>query len=277
MELFEDIRDLALELKIGLRNPNWLTMRMGYRFEYLRPTTIIEREDLPEVDLLRSKGIATNFNLTAKQRATIWDYALKTPCYGNRKLGKAFQFCYGDTHQFATAHYFNTQQDCSTIDELSKDRQILAIARGFFGREPILLGTSLWWSFANRDIALNSSSRRRYGQLFHYDLDSAATLKFFFYITDVDLGSGPHVIVQNSARRKPLIFQLKRRGWTDNTLRKYYQAEDFLTLTGSAGFGFIEDPFCFHRGTPPITKDRLMFSLNYGVADYNQQHDRRMF
>lgn len=83
-------------------------------------------------------------------------------------------------------------------------------------------------------------------------------------------------MVQNSARKKPLIFQIRRRGWTESALKRYYRAEDFLTITGSAGFGFIEDPFCFHRGIPPITKDRLMLSLNYGLANYPQQHDLRI-
>ena len=273
MELFEDLHDLALELKIGIRNPTWMTMRIGYRFEYLRPITSVDSDSLPEVKQLRSQGVAMGFNLNSKQKAEIWDYALNAPCYGNRKLGNAFQ--YGDTHKFATAHYFNTQQDCFTIDELCRDRSVLAIAKEFLAGEPVLLGTTLWWSFANAGVALNSASRRRWGQLFHYDLDGAATLKFFFYLTDVDRESGPHVIVQNSARKKPLIFQIRRRGWTESALKKYYRAEDFLTITGSAGFGFIEDPFCFHRGIPPLTKDRLMLSLNYGLANYSQQHDLR--
>ena len=55
--------------------------------------------------------------------------------------------------------------------------------------------------------------------------------------------------------------------------KDYYLSENFLTITGSAGFGFIEDPFCLHRGIPPLTRDRLMLCLNYGLVNYNQQHD----
>lgn len=274
MELLEDLHDLALELKVGIRNPTWMLMRMGYRFEYLRQTISVDSARLPEVKQLRSQGVAMGFNLNSKQKAEIWNYALDTPCYGNRKLGNGFR--YGDTRKFATAYYFNTQQNCLTIDKLSQDRQVLAIAKEFLGAEPVLLGTTLWWSFANTDVALDSPARRRCGQLFHYDLDGVATLKFFFYLTDVDKKSGPHIIVQNSARKKPLIFQIRRRGWTETALKRYYRAEDFLTITGSAGFGFIEDPFCFHRGIPPLAKDRLMLSLNYGLANYSQQHDLRI-
>lgn len=273
MELLENLRDILLELKVGILNPTWIIMRMKYRFEHFRPKTAIDASSYPEVSQLRSKGIVTEFNLTSKQKAEIWNYALNTPCYGHRKLNKTFQFRYGDSHQFTTAHYFNTQQDCPTINELCKDSRILAIAKEFLGGEPVLLGTTLWWSFANTSMALNNSSRRRFGQSFHYDLDGGATLKFFFYLTDVDLESGPHVIVQNSARKKPLIFQIRPRGWTETKLKRYYQAEDFLTIIGSAGFGFIENPFCFHRGIPPLTKDRLMLCLNYGLVNYRQQHD----
>lgn len=273
MELLEDLHDLALEFKVGIRNPTWTIMRVGYRFEYLRPTVSVDRDCLSEVKQLRSRGVAMGFNLNPLQKAEIVNYAFNTPCYGNRKLNNAFR--YGDTRKFATAYYFNTQRDCLTINKLCQNKKVLAIAKEFLGGEPLLLGTTLWWSFANTDVALDSPARRRWGQLFHYDLDGGATCKFFFYLTDVDKMSGPHVIIQNSARKKPLIFQIRRRGWTESALKKYYRAKDFLTITGSAGFGFIEDPFCFHRGIPPLTKDRLMLSLNYGLTNYSQQHDLR--
>jgi len=43
-----------------------------------------------------------------------------------------------------------------------------------------------------------------------------------------------------------------------------------LTVTGPAGTGFAEDPFCFHRGTPPMGGDRLMMCVEFRVADYSR-------
>jgi len=42
----------------------------------------------------------------------------------------------------------------------------------------------------------------------------------------------------------------------ETTLRKYYHPEDILTLTGRAGFGFVEDSFGFHRGIAPTRRAR---------------------
>jgi len=36
-----------------------------------------------------------------------------------------------------------------------------------------------------------------------------------------------------------------------------------LVIEGGPGFGFAEDPACFHRALPPRTADRLCLQLRY--------------
>jgi hypothetical protein len=43
----------------------------------------------------------------------------------------------------------------------------------------------------------------------------------------------------------------------------FYGADKIVVLEGSAGFGFFEDPACFHKVLPPLRSPRLMLQLRY--------------
>jgi hypothetical protein len=63
--------------------------------------------------------------------------------------------------------------------------------------------------------------------------------------------------VRSSLIRRPWALQLTPfKASEETTLRKYYHPEDILTLTGRAGFGFVEDSFGFHRGIAPTRRAR---------------------
>ena len=53
--------------------------------------------------------------------------------------------------------------------------------------------------------------------------------------------------------------------------------EAFITVIGEAGFGFIEDTFCFHKGTIPKNESRLFLQLHFAANRYSntQFHDDR--
>lgn len=42
-----------------------------------------------------------------------------------------------------------------------------------------------------------------------------------------------------------------------------YGADKVVVLEGAAGFGFFEDPACFHKVLPPLTSSRLLLQLRY--------------
>ena len=52
-------------------------------------------------------------------------------------------------------------------------------------------------------------------------------------------------------------------------MNKVYPREKFATIKGSAGSGFIEDTFCFHRGIAPKSKPRLFLQLHFAAHNYN--------
>ena len=102
---------------------------------------------------------------------------------------------------------------------------------------------------------------------YHFDLDDWHALKFFFYLTDVDQDSGPHVYVVGSHRRRSLKHQLTLLvGHPADEIVGFYGPDSLLTITGPAGKGFVEDPFGFHMGTVPNKAPRLMMEVGFGVS-----------
>ena len=51
----------------------------------------------------------------------------------------------------------------------------------------------------------------------------------------------------------------------------YYEKEKSI----KAGFGFIEDPLCFHKGLTPTERDRLLLQIEFATTDYGMQNDNR--
>ena len=105
--------------------------------------------------------------------------------------------------------------------------------------------------------------------LFHYDLDDYRALKFFFYLTDVDSLSGSHLCIAGSHKKRKLWHCISRCQ-SDKNIFNYYDSESIISVSGPAGFGFAEDPFCFHRGSPPVNSHRLMIQLEFALNDYGK-------
>ena len=159
-------------------------------------------------------------------------------------------------------------QKCSAFNNLTEDPKLSAIAAKYLNSKPILVRSQMNWNFVGDEAAYH-----RKGDigaptvLFHYDLDDYRAVKFFFYLTEVNSLSGSHRCVTGSHRRRKLVHYILR-GQSDRQIEQYYGAENIINICGSAGFGFAEDPFCFHRGSPPVTSPRLIIQLEFALNDY---------
>ncbi|HEY9653193.1 MAG TPA: phytanoyl-CoA dioxygenase family protein, partial [Coleofasciculaceae cyanobacterium] len=118
----------------------------------------------------------------------------------------------------------------------------------------------LWWNFP---VESTIYERRRNAQMFHYEPHNRRSLKFLFYLTDVDLCSSPHVCVRGSHIKKKLAHRLFYGGRSHPEIVNYYGYKNIVPICGRAGFGFVEDAACFHKATPPGSKDRLILELTY--------------
>lgn len=298
-KIYSSIYDSIYENYKGLtKNPKWLLMRKVARFKIAQAIvyflnrkgkiseltqsktnsyfTDIDVNDI--VSQLKTDGLALNINLPQHVVKEILEFAKSTVCYANRKSDKGFylhdkeQAQFQTKTQFIVAQYFNTALHCPAIHKLQNDANLLAIAAKYLEREPVNQGSMLWWSFPGDRTYKQLNSN---GQLFHYDLDDYRFIKFFFYLTDVDTENGPHVCVRGSHKNKKLSHLILRKRETDEDIIKYYGQESLVTICGQAGFGFVEDGFCFHKGVPPIHQNRLILQIEFATTDFGMQHDIR--
>lgn len=237
------------------------------------------------VKSLENKGCYLGINLPQSIAQEIIDFSTRTTCYAdgtnsNDKPG----FYYLEKEQAQTKHernfifgtYYNTALLCPAIRKLENDPKLLEIAAKYLRAEPAHQGNLLRWSFASKPAPakqLRDAPHR--SQTFHYDLDDYRFLKFFFYITDVGLSSGPHVYVSGSHKKKKLSHKLLRGPCDEKDLINYYGAVSIMTICGEAGFGFVEDTFGFHKGATPTDEDRLLLVIEFAMNDYGMQSDLR--
>ncbi|MEM7593610.1 MAG: phytanoyl-CoA dioxygenase family protein, partial [Cyanobacteria bacterium P01_A01_bin.83] len=172
---------------------------------------------------------------------------------------------------FYVARYFNISHDCPQIIQLVNDPKLREIATKYIGKQAKYTGSSLFWTFPVEGESSDWEQQKfRY---YHYDIDDVSGMRFCFYLTDVTLDNGPHVCIKGSHVKKSLshVLNYLSRIQPETELAKVYDPEQFLTITGKSGYGFIEDTFCFHKGAPPQNQPRLFLQLHFAIHNYNQE------
>lgn len=253
------------------RRAHWLTARR------LPPalsaaSSIFGMQDAARIaDELRSGGISSGLMLPAQIREEIARFGHETPCFGN--FERQLEFLAADHEQaerrfgrtILSGHHFERVMHCEAALTVQRDPLLLDVARKYLGGEAQIICTRTWWSFPTRSASDADLSRASFK--YHFDLDDWRMLKFFFYLTDVDETAGPHVYVRGSHRRRRLKHQLTLLvGHPAGEVLDFYGKENAQALIGSAGFGFVEDPFGFHMGTVATQKPRLMMEVGFGVS-----------
>ncbi len=226
------------------------------------------------VSSLKTDGYYLGLNLPHDVLEEILEFANSTACYGDRN--PEFEFRYSEKEELEASlgkkirlgSYLKNIYSCPVFKKLENDPGILAIAANFLGGDPVHVGSELWWSFP---VPSTQSQRLQSAQVFHYDIDDYRCIKIFFYLTDVDLSNGPHICIRGSHKNKKLAHQLLGQRCANKDgkgIVDYYGNENVMTLCGPAGFGFVEDSYCFHKGTPPSEKDRLLLQIEFALNNY---------
>jgi hypothetical protein len=295
MILYREARDFCIGF---YTNPRWFLMRKIGRFESVKALvgfcrrhargvspsllardhqqTLFQELDIDRsLDDLRRDGLCLGVNLPLDVVHDLVQFAHQTRCYGNGKPDWGF-FHHEQEEaaqrfglKLSTADYFNTSES-EVIRRVLNDPALLAIARRYLGGPPVHQGTRLRWSYG---VELSELEKYKYSRTFHYDLDDYKAIKFFFYLTDVDIHAGPHVCVRGSHKTKRVSHRVLRGRCLDEDVSKYYGADKVAVICGPAGTGFVEDVFCMHKGLATIQADRLVLILEYALHDYGMQHD----
>lgn len=227
---------------------------------------------------LKTDSYYAGINLSHDVIQEIREFAESATCYANRDPN--IPFSYREKQQtevklsqpIRLGSYFHAPT-CPAIQKLEHDPRLLAIAAKFLGTTPMHVATELWWSFP---VPGTPHEQLKAAQVFHYDLDDYRFIKFFFYLTDVDLGSGPHILLRGTHKNKRLSHQLlgvRCASKDDDEIVECYGAENLVTICGPAGLGFVEDSTCFHKGTLPTQNERLLLQIEYAMTNYGDIRD----
>ena len=192
--------------------------------------------------------------LSETQIKKIKTYLKPLKCYENIYDSKTKINLENPNKNVQLGHY--KREDLIDIPELvgiANDSKILNIVSSYLGVKPTISNINCWWSFGNREVAKEA-------QFFHRDLDDVKFVKVFFYLTDVNSQSGPHMFIKRSHKSNKLN-QLKR--FSDQEVFLKYDKKDILTLESSKGSCFIEDTYGIHKGQLPLTNNRLILQVQY--------------
>jgi hypothetical protein len=275
---------------ISLKQPNWLLMFAFSRIHFVRSLVLLLNKQPVQLDLtkkdsvfddldpdrvvktLKNDGLHLGITIPAYLLREILDFAQTATYQGNGDW--QFPFSLTDRkvqeiksgRNFRLGYNFEPTSQCAAIKKLATDSKLWEIAAKYFGTQPRLACTQIWWTFV-QDTPDEGRAAGFYR--FHYDLEDYACVKFMFYLTDVDLSDGSHVCVKGSHRNKKLSHQFSLlRERDDREIKEYYGNENVVTICDRAGVGFAEDPFCFHKGIPPRTRDRLILEFKFTVDNY---------
>ncbi len=219
------------------------------------------------VSEINRDGVTTGLTLRHDVVEQLLSYSLVATCYGEGKDENPFH--YGELENAGNTYrlrrYTNALKGCPTLQSLTCDPQLLAIARKYLQSDPVLITARMWWSLAG---PANSRQQLEAGQGFHSDIDGYRGLSFFFYLTDVKPSSGPHIYVRGTHKTKALKHLLSiHKSQSDAEIESRYGVAQQLSLCGPAGSGFAEDIFGFHKGLHP-EEDRLVVQIRFGLQDY---------
>jgi hypothetical protein len=231
------------------------------------------------VATLDRDGICTGLRLAPETVAEIRAFADANPCYGGPDWRTRFdandqaaaERRYGEA--LVVGHYPETDRRCPAIGRLVRSPWLRAVAAGYFRAPPTVIDVRLWWSFPS-PTASRASLSLAAQDTFHFDLADWKQLKFFFYLTDVDLPGGPHLFVRGSHAKRLLSHQFSLfTGKTDAEITSAYGSAAVQVLIGPAGSGFAEDPFGFHTGRSVRHGRRLMLEVSFGISGRQRRRD----
>ena len=224
--------------------------------------------------LMESDGYFQGLRLAPTAIDSILEFAGSNTCYANQNSNCGFNihqlqdFRESFRGELKVASFKSPYKNCKTIADIVGDPLILEVAARYLGSPPVFLRAGLKYTFPCRateaDLIANA-------QVLHCDINDYKTVKVFFYISDVDLDSGPHIYLQGTHRDRRFRHQLlgqRCASVPDKALLETYGYHRLKTVCGEAGFGFACDPYTLHKGTVPRRHTRLMLQLEFGINTY---------
>jgi hypothetical protein len=141
------------------------------------------------------------------------------------------------------------------IIEIAVNSSLIDIFNDLYGCDPIIDHIAAWWTFP--------SDNDHDTQYWHRDIDTLNLLKFLVYLTDVEMDTGPHLLIPGSHNFQLKTAKYKKHNDKEKAFENMIYQKGTKAFVGPAGTNFLENTFAFHKGTNPTQKPRLLLEIIY--------------
>ena len=183
-----------------------------------------------------------------------------------RLVGQILEYCELNNR----VSHWNPHVYCESIASISRNTDIVQIARRYLGAEPILWLTRLKWSFPISDDTSGMQAPLHEEPIeydphgFHYDANDCKSLTFFVYLTDIDdQDCGAHVVIAGTHKNK--TFKEIKRKIISETLAHTTYGEKIKIILGKKGTVFAEESSAYHK-VAECKKRRLILMIYFVLA-----------
>lgn len=275
----------------GLANNSFVRKGTAYLIKVLRGKVTkkdiasdevisIKKSNVPDIaKQIKRDGYSVGLKLSPSVVNEIREFCNVNPCYALRNPSWGFYLKDLELAEkvigknVLLAQYFNVQDNLPIIEKVINSPTVTAITNEYLGKDYKFVGCNLWWTFPTN---ASEEDRRKHAHYFHRDVDDFKFIKFFFYITDVDENSGPHVFVKKShniSKENKWKNLFRNRRYEDQEIESLYGKDNIIEMYGDSGDVIIEDTYGFHKGSTPKSKPRLIFQIQFALFDYGVQND----
>lgn len=208
------------------------------------------------------------YRMTLEQIEEIKAFAFSTKAHGI-DLNKMVDVS-PERNDAGEARYSWWMQDVVKIPAVQKmilEGPYCAIAQEYLGCRPILAMVHL---FIDRP-----SDRPDGSYTYHYDNEGPAFLKFFFFLTDVRVGTGAHYYIAGSQHNTKPASVARSGFYSEDQLFSVYPRDAEKIMQGPPGTILAEDTMGFHRGSSVKQDYRLMMQFEFTALNVTTQDELR--
>jgi hypothetical protein len=146
----------------------------------------------------------------------------------------------------------------SLLKDLLLSEAMINLAKSYLNTNDFSVNASF---FVSNPIQISETEKYQNAQYFHWDNDFKKFFKLYLYLTDVNDGSGPHIFIPGTHKKKLPSHQLCRL-YSDRQIYSSYP--EFKKFLGKAGSLFFVDSYGIHKGETPTSNSRLLLNVHYG-------------
>ena len=231
------------------------------------PTIFKKLNHSKAIQNLKEHGIFDELFLPEKETNQILEFCKITKFNFNRDENYKINFSERlNQKNLYIMNINNPHLNCETINKITHDQQIILLIKDYFGINPLIDSTQIFWSIPCFDNNGNiiKPPNNEFG--YHYDIDGFKFLKLFFYLTDVNNDKdGSHVFIKKNKQNKQFIKSIHRRVSDDFVEQNY--SDRIFKVIGKKGKGFLEDTSNYHKGNFPYN-ERGILSIVYNISNW---------